>query len=235
MESSVDNDHFLLSLESAVFTTAPTCGGVTKAVAPLYSPTFHDGDLGDACSVEGGLGGSKDGLLYPPLPPGSPVVGFAELHESVPTIATDLGRAATPPLEEEEEEEEIRLRAKSTTFNHCSCNEHQLNSPDSESSATAMLSSTHGLRQSVSVSDLENRPPSTNLETWMSNSDEHLLISPTGGKASSLSSSVKSQAKEANMKRSYSSEALSREWVGKLNRELRRVHSSVEARPMSLT
>ncbi|VDK37658.1 unnamed protein product [Taenia asiatica] len=250
MESSVDNDHFLLSLESAVFTTAPTCGGVTKAVAPLYSPTFHDGDLGDTCSVEGGLGGWKDGLLYSPLPPGSPVVGFAylglegveeyeeeedevvevdkgdwrrdevglhnELHESASTIGTDLGRAATPPLEEEEEEgererkrEEVRLRAKSNTFNHCSCNEHQLNSPDSESSATAMLSSTHGLRQSVSVSDLENRPPSTNLETWMSVSDEHLLISPTGGKASA--SSMKSQAKEAHLFRSLSSKELPRE------------------------
>ncbi|KAL5967933.1 hypothetical protein TSMEX_004343 [Taenia solium] len=93
MESSVDNDHFLLSLESAVFTTAPTCGGVTKAVAPLYSPTFHDGDLGDACSVEGGLGGWKDGLLYPPLPPGSPVVGFAY-----------LGLGGVEEYEEEEDE-----------------------------------------------------------------------------------------------------------------------------------
>ncbi|VDK37656.1 unnamed protein product [Taenia asiatica] len=120
-------------------------------------------------------------------------------------LAHDLGRAATPPLEEEEEEEEIGLRAKSTTFNHCSCNDHQLDSAHSESSATAMLSSTHGLRQSVSVSDLENRPPSTNLETWMSVSDEHLLISPTGGKASSSSSSVNSQAKEAHLTRSLSS------------------------------
>lgn len=79
MESSVDNDQFLLSLESAVFTTAPICGGVTNSVAPLYSSTFRDGDLGDAGSVESGLGGWRDGHLYPPLPPGSPVVGFAYL------------------------------------------------------------------------------------------------------------------------------------------------------------
>ncbi|KAL5105683.1 hypothetical protein TcWFU_002043 [Taenia crassiceps] len=237
MESSVDNDHFLLSLESAIFTTAPTCGGVTAAVTPLYSPTFQEGDLGDAGSVESGLGGWKDGLHYPPLPPGLPVVGFAylglggveeyeeeedemvdvekgdwrrdevklhnELHESASTIGTDLGRAATPPLEEE-----VRLRANSSTFDRRDRTENQLNSPDSESSATAMLPSAHGLRQSVSVSDLDNRPSSTNLETWMSISDEHLLISPTGGE---VLASVGSQAKDAHLFRSLSSKNLSKE------------------------
>uniref|UniRef100_A0A915EZG1 Membrane-associated protein n=1 Tax=Echinococcus canadensis TaxID=519352 RepID=A0A915EZG1_9CEST len=78
--SSLDNDHFLLSLESAVFTTTPTSSAVTTVVAPLYSFTFQDGDLGDGGSAGSGLlGGWRDGLLYPPLPPGSPVVGFAYL------------------------------------------------------------------------------------------------------------------------------------------------------------
>nr|CDS22371.1 hypothetical protein EgrG_002030600 [Echinococcus granulosus] len=73
--SSLDNDHFLLSLESAVFTTTPTSSAVTTVVAPLYSFTFQDGDLGDGGSAGSGLlGGWRDGLLYPPLPPGSPVV-----------------------------------------------------------------------------------------------------------------------------------------------------------------
>ncbi|EUB55262.1 hypothetical protein EGR_09863 [Echinococcus granulosus] len=78
--SSLDNDHFLLSLESAVFTATPTSSAVTTVVAPLYSFTFQDGDLGDGGSAGSGLlGGWRDGLLYPPLPPGSPVVGFAYL------------------------------------------------------------------------------------------------------------------------------------------------------------
>ena len=59
MESSIDNDRFLYSLESAVFTG-------TDANSTASLPRSDD--------VESG-----SGSLYPPLPPGSPVVGFAYL------------------------------------------------------------------------------------------------------------------------------------------------------------
>lgn len=76
LEPSIDNDRFLHSLESAVFTaTANMTGLANNSVSPLYSSssTLNDGDLGDFGGHSGG------GSLYPPLPPGSPVIGFAYL------------------------------------------------------------------------------------------------------------------------------------------------------------
>lgn len=76
MESSIDNDRFLHSLESAVFSSSATLtrgandGGTSHHSS---SSTLNDGDLGE-------FGGhSVGGSLYPPLPPGSPVIGFAYL------------------------------------------------------------------------------------------------------------------------------------------------------------
>ncbi|KAH9279843.1 hypothetical protein ECG_07748 [Echinococcus granulosus] len=258
--SSLDNDHFLLSLESAVFTATPTSSAVTTVVAPLYSFTFQDGDLGDGGSAGSGLlGGWRDGLLYPPLPPGSPVVGFAylglggiddeekdeevakddwrrrdevklrnlnkrpslpvtfqkELHNSTSSImGRDLCRASPPlpPPPPTLEEDEVRLRGRSKIVDNRGRNLRHANSLDSESSATAMLSSnSHSLQRqhSTSVSDLDMmRPPSTHLEAWMGVSDEHLLISPTGGTDASL---MEPQAKAAHLLRSLSSTELSRE------------------------
>nr|CDS22374.1 hypothetical protein EgrG_000358100 [Echinococcus granulosus] len=258
--SSLDNDHFLLSLESAVFTATPTSSAVTTVVAPLYSFTFQDGDLGDGGSAGSGLlGGWRDGLLYPPLPPGSPVVGFAylglggiddeekdeevakddwrrrdevklrnlnkrpslpvtfqkELHNSTSSImGRDLCRASPPlpPPPPTLEEDEVRLRGRSKIVDNRGRNLRHANSLDSESSATAMLSSnSHSLQRqhSTSVSDLDMmRPPSTHLEAWMGVSDEHLLISPTGG---TDASSMEPQAKAAHLLRSLSSTELLRE------------------------
>ncbi|CDS36481.1 conserved hypothetical protein [Echinococcus multilocularis] len=253
--SSLDNDHFLLSLESAVFTTTPTSSAVTTVVAPLYSFTFQDGDLGDGGNAGSGLlGGWRDGLLHPPLPPGSPVVGFAylglggmddeekdkevakddwrrrdevklrslkkrpslpvicqkELHNSTSSfMGRDVCRASPPPTLGEDE---VRLRGRSKTVDNRGCNQRHANSPDSESSATAMLSSnSHSLRRrhSTSVSDLYMmRPPSTHLEAWMGVSDEHLLISPTSG---TETSSIGSRVKAAHLLHSLSSTELSRE------------------------
>lgn len=107
MESSIDNDRFLHSLESAIFTASdesPTVSGGRFNASPFYSSTspsstyssnLQEGDLGKALITMGGR-------LYPPLPPGSPVVGFAYLglqdcipeEEAEETQSTDTVKGA---------------------------------------------------------------------------------------------------------------------------------------------
>ncbi|KAH9279545.1 hypothetical protein ECG_07751 [Echinococcus granulosus] len=129
-------------------------------------------------------------------------------------MGRDLCRASPPlpPPPPTLEEDEVRLRGRSKIVDNRGRNLRHANSLDSESSATTMLSSnSHSLRRqhSTSVSDLDMmRPPSTHLEAWMGVSDEHLLISPTGG---TDASSMEPQAKAAHLLRSLSSTELSRE------------------------
>ncbi|KAM7533863.1 hypothetical protein Aperf_G00000109342 [Anoplocephala perfoliata] len=224
MESSIDNDRFLHSLESAVFTpSADTLGLATNSVSPLYSSssTLNSGDLGDFGSH------SRGGSLYPPLPPGSPVIGFAYLglgglqeeeemdleseqrieetesrevssndpRGSASTVRTDLVQAGAPSLDDE-----VKLRNRCQIIDQRDRNQSLHNSSDSATSATAMLS--RETRHSISASETDVRPPSANIEPWMVVSDEHLLIGPIGETYSS------SRAKGGHLWRSLSSNNL---------------------------
>ena len=89
MESPIDNDRFLYSLESAIFTASdesPSIAGTQFNESPFYSSIsassthsakFQDGDLGTHGS--GKDASTLGSRFHPPLPPGSPVVGFAYL------------------------------------------------------------------------------------------------------------------------------------------------------------
>ncbi|VDO08763.1 unnamed protein product [Rodentolepis nana] len=204
MESSVDNDRFLHSLESAVFTPSVNLtGGSNNTVPSRYSSssTLNDGDLAEL------NGHSAVGPIHLSLPPGSPVIGFAYLglgdvqeeddfvqriddkgsqeainpNGSASTVGTDVARASTPPVDNE-----IRLLNRNKVIGQPELDNNHYNSSDSATSATAMLPTSRGLGQSISASHMDLRPLSTNMETWLVASDEHLLISPTGEGASRL-------------------------------------------------
>lgn len=94
----MDNDQFLYSLETAVFTSSDnTESECSAARRPYHSSSLQEGDLGDGNSGHSGRWG-YGGALYPPLPPGSPVVGFAYLglgglreeEEEIPGISHKL-------------------------------------------------------------------------------------------------------------------------------------------------
>ncbi len=78
LEESIDNDRFLHSLESAVFTTSAatmTTGSEATTISRLYdTPMTFDASVNQM--QEGDLGWRSSLFGYPPLPPGSPVVGF---------------------------------------------------------------------------------------------------------------------------------------------------------------